>query len=357
MLPQLDAIRLVLEEEIAQTPNRMSETLKALRKNDAFQTQITWDVNVGGATVSGRAATTNPSVQNTDTVIGASLPIGNYLVDHTFSIPGTQLTQLGNLPANMAPRALRGLFAAHMQTAFDVIYPRLNALIWNGTGAGDTTNLQVFGMNYVITAANTYAGIAPGSYPSWVSYVNDNGGTPRPLSKELFAETEVEMFKRGITWNAIVTTPEIVKLYEALFDKNPGMPSSDVADITYSGYTYKGRPILTDKDATTGSWWFIDLSGVQFYSFAQGQYGLASPDPLLSVVSNPEKTDGINFLISQLPNTNPQAISYNISVMPQLKVHNRAKQICAIKDIDQDLAYISGDPDNTLVLPSPSPSP
>lgn len=353
MLPSLDAINLVIEEEIAKLPYRPYTILMALNKVTQYQTAIDWDVNVGGAQVSGRAATTNPSTQNTDNVIKASLPIGNYLVDHTFNILITKLTELGNLPANHAPRALRELFRAHVVTAFDIIFPRLNQLIWTANGAANTTDLNVFGMEYVTTAANTYAGIAPGTYPEWVSYVNDNSGTPRALSKELFAEVAVALFNRGMGFNAVVTTPEIVELYGALFDQNPGKESSDVADIRYTGYTLGGVPILKDKDCPVGTFWYVDLSQVDLYTFAQGVYGVAAPDPVLYTVSTPENTMGLNFLIAQLPVQNPQTVSYNISVMPQLKVHNRKTGMAVIRDIDQNLAYISGNPNNTLKLPTP----
>jgi hypothetical protein len=358
MLPSLDAINLVIEEEIAQLPHRPYTALSILNKVSQFQTAVDWDVNVGGGVVNGRAATTNPSVQNTDNVIKATLPIGNYVADHTFAILITKLTELGNLPANHAPRALRELFRAHIKTAFDVIFPKLNSLIWTGTGAANTTQLQVYGMEYIVTAANTYAGIAPGTYADWVSYRNANAGTPRPLSKQLFSEVSVELFKRGMSHDVVITTPEIVELYAALFDQNPGKVGDNVeADVRYTGFALGGVPILRDKDCPSGTFWYLDSTMVDFYTFAQGVYGVASPDPVLSVVSKPENTMGINFLLSQLPNTNPQSVSYNLSVMPQLKVHDRRKGIAVLADIDQSLNYISGFEANTLKLPTPSPSP
>lgn len=353
MIPSLGAINLVIEEQIAELPFRPYTMLTLLNKVDEFQTSVIWDVNVGGAQVSGRSAATVPTVQNTDNVIPATLPIGNYVADHTFAVAITQLTNLGNLPDNMAPRALRNLFQSHVSTAFEVIFPKLNKLIWSGTGAADTTNLQVFGMQSVV-GTGAYAGIDPATYPAWLAYRNVNGGTPRALSKQLFAEAEVEMFKRGLVYDMIVTTAEIVELYTALFDASSGKPGDDTADIGFTGVEYKGRTIRKDADCPPGTIWFINSRDVRLHTFAQGVYGEAAPsgDYLLSQVTNSEKTQGINFLIAQLPRTNPQSISYNISVMPQLQVFNR-KSIAYIGDISEDLDSISLTQNSSLELPTP----
>jgi len=357
MFPTPGSIALLIEERIADLPYRPFPMVNILTKVDQFQTAIKWDANVGGGVASGRAATTNPTVQATDQVVGASLPIGDYVIDHTFSILITKLTELGNLPDLLAPRALRSLFTAHIDTAFKVIYPKLNQLIWTGTGAADTTNLNVFGMESVIAAA-PYANINPATYPLWASYVNANAGTARPLSKELFAAVEVDMFERGTFYNAIITTGRIAELYKTLYEvseQHTPMGGDGIADIGYTGLAYKGVPIRKDKDCPEGTLWFVNTGDVELHTFAQGNYGLADPGAYeMSTVTDPTKSEGLNFLVGQLPRTNPQSVSYNISIMPQLKVHDR-RAFSVITDIADDLDQIGfSDPDGVLKTTAPA---
>jgi hypothetical protein len=359
MLPSLGAIALIIEEELATMPYRTSVMMSLLRKNDQFQKEIKWDANAGGAQVSGRAATSDPTTQATDNVIAASLPIGNYVIDHTFSIQDTDLVQLANLPPQNAPAALRNLFQAHVQTAFDVIFPKLNQLLFTGTGASNTTQLQVSGLAAVINNAVAYAGIDPATYPLWVAYVNDNAGTDRALSRELFSAVDVAIFNSGSRYDVCFTTANIAELYKALFNKivdvQINSPAMNV-DIGSTGLAYNGAPILRDKDCPAEHFYLLDSSKIELRTFAQGSTLDTAAYPQMAQVVQSQKIQGLNLLVSQLPRTNPQAIKYNISLMAQLKVHDR-KAVSVIKDISENLAYISGDASNTLVLPSPSPSP
>jgi hypothetical protein len=347
----LGAINLMIQQEIAKLPFRPYPMLATLPKASEFQSQIKWDVNVGGATVSGRAATADPTVQNTDTVVPASLPISNYVVDHTFSVLRSKLTELANLPPNMAPRALANLFRSHVNAAFDVIFPRLNTLIY--TGIGDAGSQEVYGMNFVTTNTNTYAGLAPGTYTEWVSTSLGNAGTPRRLTKKLFADMSLALATKGVSYNAIITTPAVVQQYIDTFEKgiiidgvtpmpivNVNTTPNGTVDIGYSGFAYKGVPIIQDVTAPAGTMWFVDTSQVQFYTFAQGDYGSVSDSEINMVdCTNPEQTMGLNFLISELANTNPQVLKLNISVMPQLQVRNR-KFVNVIRDIDETTTNI-----------------
>lgn len=361
MIPTPSAIALIIQERIAQLPFRPYTLTGLLPKVDEFQTEVKWDANVGGATVNGRATVTNPTVQNTDQVVGASLPIGNYLIDHTFSILGTQLTQMGNLPPQAAPRALRSLFVAHVDTAFSVIYPRLNFLLWNGLGAANTTDLQVYGLASVI-AAGSYANINPATYPLWEPLIVNNAGVDRPLSEQLFSEVMVAAEESGRFFDTIITTPKIAELYKTLYDvaasPNPiGAATPGLADLGYTGMALNGIPIRKDKDCPEGTFWFINSGESALHTFAQGQYGIADPSTEgyeMSVVADSQKTEGINFLVAQLPRTNPQALSYNISVMPQMKYHNR-RQLAVITDIAEDLDQITfSKPESVLKTSAPA---
>lgn len=56
----------------------------------------------------------------------------------------------------------------------------------DGTAStGELTTKQFVGLRAIIAASGTYGGIAPADLASWVSYVDDNGGTPRALTQAI----------------------------------------------------------------------------------------------------------------------------------------------------------------------------
>lgn len=325
--PSIDALTLLIEEEIANVNFRPFVMLSRILKRDAYQTQVKWDVNVGGAQVQGRATTADATVGNTDAVRGASLAIGDRVLGHAFSVRRNDITQA----RRTAPGALRELFAAHILTAFDVIMPALNQVLYTGTG--NAASHGVFGLDYVLTNANTYAGLDPATYTDWTCVNLANAGTGRNLTKSLISSTDVALQRKGVAWDAIVTTPEMVEVYGSLFSSDRSLTTVQVngqADIGFSGYSYKGKPIISDPHCPNGKLYFVDSSMLQLYTYALTD----SVDAEQSKMADTQKTSGLNFLVAQLPSNNPHAIRYEISVQPQLKAHNR-KCVGVLADINQ----------------------
>lgn len=323
--PEITALTLLIEEEIANVNFRPYVMLARLLKRNAFQTLIQWDVNVGGGAVQGRAVTADATTTTTDTVKKASLNIGDRVLGHAFSIRRTDITQA----RRTAPGALRDLFATHIQTAFDVILPTLNQQVYTGTGNAGSHG--VIGLETVITGSS-YAGLTTGDSADWASYVNANGGTGRNLSRQLFSAVDINLARRGVAYDAIFTTPEVVEKYGELFSADRALNTAQVngvADIGFSGYTYKGKPIIFDVHCPNGTLYFPDTSQVQLYTYALND-ALVEDSQMVDAT----KTLGLNFLVAQLPSNNPHAVRYEISLQPQLKVHNR-KAVAALKDINQ----------------------
>lgn len=333
--PILEALRLIFEEELAQVPYRPYTLLSILTKRNAFQRSIKWNVNVGGADVTGRAITADASTSanDGDVVKPASLAIGGYVTNHIFHVLKTELKELGT--DAVAIPALRNLFQSELRTAVDVILPAINKVLYTGDGSLDVTNKGVFGLTAVTDNASAYAGIDPAVDTGWVSTVLDNGGTPRVLTRDLMSQIEIAVARSGAPYDTIITTPELVQVYGKLFSLDRNLTVSQVngvADLNFSGYNWGGRPILTDNDCPEGEMYFLNSSQCQFYS-----YDLSGTDSEIAVTKNLENTMGIQYMIAQLPSQNPHAEKFEVSVIPQMKVHNR-KFVAVVKDLDEDLA-------------------
>lgn len=328
----LEALRLLIEEEVEKVPFRPYVMLDAVTKEDEYQSQIKWNVNVGGAVAQGRATTADATTIETDATKAASLPIGDRVLGHAFSILRTDIVQAKRTGVG----ALRNLFAEHIQTAFDVILPELNRVIYQGSG--NAASHGVIGLESVLSST-TYAGIATATYPEWASYVNANAGTLRALSRTQFSQMEVQLARRGVTYDSIWTTPEIVEKYKDLFASDRSLTVSQVngrADLDFSGVSYGGKPIMSDPACPNNTLYFLDTKAIVLKTFALGEATNLTDDTgrVVGSQANAQKTKGLNFLVAELPSSNPHAVKYEISVQPQLRVR-QPKRIAALKDITQ----------------------
>lgn len=329
--PLLEALTLVFEDELAELPFRPYTMLSMSRKRLATQTQIKWQANVGGGVANGRATTADAgSADNTDIVKPAELPIGGRVINHVFNLPLTEIVQA----RGTAIPVLRDLFASHMQTAMDVILPQLNLNLFTGTGANDATHNGVVGLSSVINNSATYGTINPSVDTLWQANVMGNGGTARLLTPDLLRMVQIEIARKGAPYDVILTTPEIVEVYGKLFAQDRGLTVTQVngtADLGFSGYNWKGRPILVDTQCPNGHMYFLNSRDVQVYT-----YDFSGANNEIAVTKRLQNTNGLQFMIAQLNNRNPHNIEFEISVCPQLKVHNR-KSVSVITDINQSL--------------------
>lgn len=325
----VQSLRLLVEDEISQVPLRTYPMVALLTKRDAYQSELKWTVNVGGATASGRATdAANAITASEDTNVAAILGIGTRVLGHRFDIVRNDIVQA----RRTAPGALRNLFQAHVTAAFEVIFTGLNSVLY--TGDGLAASHGVFGLDYICDATNaSYAGISSGTYADWEALDNGNGGTGRNLTRTLLGSHHSGMQRRGASFDAIFTTPELVEKYSELFASEPST-SVTVAplgaiDLGFGEVTYRGRPIIADPACPDNELYFVNSRKVSLHTF-----NLADSGPN-SVTADAQKTLGINFMVAEINNENPHVISFEISCQPQLQVYNRRKDIARLADINQ----------------------
>lgn len=329
--PILEALTLIFEEELVKLPYRPYTMLSMANKRLASQRAIKWQANVGGAVTNGRAITSDAGLaDNTDIVKPAEIPIGGRVLNHVFSL---LLTDIKEARSTALP-ALRDLFASHLNTAVDVILPKLNQNLFTGVGGANSTDNGVFGLTAVTNNAQPYAGIDPAVDMLWQAN-NINSGVPRPLTRDLLSEVEISVARKGAPYDVIVTTPEIVEVYGKVFIQMGSLGNPQIngtVDLGFSGYEWKGRPIITDIDCPAGNMYFLSSRDLAVYT-----YDFSAANPEIAVTKNLKNTNGLQYMISQLNNRNPHLVEFEVSIVPQMKVHNR-KSVTVINNIDQSLA-------------------
>lgn len=320
----LSALRLAIQEQIALVPMRDYVTLNLLSKESDFQSQVKWNVNVGGGTATGRATNANAVAATTDATVNASLPIGDAVIGHRFDIIVNDLVQAQQAGVG----ALKQLFKYQAKNGLEVVLKKLNQALY--TGAGTNADGGVYGMEYIKTQANDYANISVTSYPTWVPYLNTNASN-RALTEALLYTTTTEMRKKGGSPDVIIGSLEMIDTFSKLTSSvrtfNIAAPTR-LAELGFSMASWQGIPLVGDVDCTANTLYFVRSSGVSLHTFS-----LASGSPLIGGAIQADQANGINLLIAQIPSQAPHVFSYELSVQPQLQVFNRAKDLAVLEKI------------------------
>jgi hypothetical protein len=321
-LTPLDGIRLMIEQEIPKLNYYQWPLLRLLTKRDAFQEVLKWDADVGGVTTGGRATDGANEIAASQSVVApASLPIGLRTFGNTFNVTRTAIAQA----RTTAPGALAALFEYKVNDHLGKLLTDLNTLLY--VGDGSTASHDVVGLN-TVAAATTYANVSSATYPAWSSILQTNA-TPRALTRPLLGAMHKALMERGGMYDVIVTSFGLTEEYDKLFLEHTQINIAPMgfADLGFTGYAYKGRPIVADANCPAGTIYFINTRGVYFNSFNLA--GTAT----MSVQSEPTKTEGICLSVSEVRNRNPDVLTFELSVKPQLQVLNRRKDLAVLNQI------------------------
>ncbi|MBD2168055.1 phage major capsid protein [Calothrix membranacea FACHB-236] len=310
------SLQLLVEEEVAALQFNQYPVLNRLQKRVTSQKTIKWNANVGGATVVGEATTASVSTYSEDVVKGASLAIGSNRFRSSFQVQKEDLAEA----ASAGKGALRDLFGYEIQSGMRAILETLSGRIYTGTGLA--THGGVIGLGSIVANA-AYAGIDPATDTAWSCYVNTNASN-RALTSALLSamEVNVKTVKFG-NYTAIYTTPSIVERYKDLFAANNSIINqlpAGVADLGYTGVTYLGRPLIGDPYCPANTMYFVNEPELALYTFRQ---------------NNTSSDMGMQFAITKIENTNPDAENYAITLKAQLKAHNRPKAVAMLEKITE----------------------
>lgn len=318
-LTPLDGLSLLIEQEVPKLNYYQWPLLRLLTKRDAFQEILKWDADVGGVTTAGRATDAANEIAASQSVVApANLPIGLRTFGNSFNVTRTAIAQA----RQTAPGALASLFTYKINDHLGKLLTDLNALLFIGDGS--TASHDVVGLSTAASAA-VYGNVSSVTYPAWSSIIQTNG-TARNLTRVLLGDMHKALMLRGGMYDMIITSFGIVEEYDKLFAEmaRVNIAPMGFADLGFTGYAYKGRPIIADAACPAGTMYFINSRGVLFNSFN------LTGTSTMSVQPEPTKTEGICLSISEVRNRNPDVLTFELACKPQLQILNRRKDIAVL---------------------------
>jgi hypothetical protein len=131
-----------------------------------------------------------------------------------------------------------------------------------GDGTGNNSK-NLTGLSALISATITLGGISPTTYTWWV---------PTVTSTASFAASGIDNMRttfNSVTFgndkpDAIFTTQTIYEYYEKALQPQERFQSNSVADAGFMNLTFKGVPIMFDRDCTSGKMYFLNSNALSF---------------------------------------------------------------------------------------------
>jgi hypothetical protein len=327
--------------------NRLSVLASVLQTKPGAGQNLTWDVRFSRSTQPANfteGSDVSAGEFQTDPTVPASLSWGQYRTG--FSISGLALTAARS-SAN-SPEALMQLFEGNLEDAASALISKINGDLFTGAGTG-TLIAGLYGSGALATTG-TYANVARGTYAEWASNVLANGAVPRALTKALLDQLEEQIFNDcSMPPDLIVGSPGVIRKYESLFDSvirtaPAGAPanSGELSVIQklqmnsgYTGLTYKGIPVLRDRNATAGKLAMLNSQMVEIATLAQDPVTSASSktDRSAGNGGEPPAPSGIQVRVEPLAKTG-DANKFQLVTYVQLKVR-RPNACGVVEDIDE----------------------
>ena len=296
-----------------------------VKKGD--HTSLNWNTVASGSTAVGASMTTAGTTQATGDATQATLSIGLNKIYHQFDV---SLVDMQNAKAAGVGQ-LKNLFMQNMKGGLIAIRRQLNTALWFGDGTAAFGG--VVGMGVVTDPLATYANINPTTYSQWSPVVN-TAGTARALTRTLLMDYTRLMEEQEVYGDAIFCTPLMSQTYQTLFDTIAGINSvpsevSNIAltDLGHAKRAYEGVPIITDPQMPSGQLISINPLDIEVISMDladadSGQIAALGMKNNLSSIASAD-VGGLTVNVALLPQANPGLVTFQMFVLPHLKVSNR----------------------------------
>lgn len=224
-------------------------------KNVAFDVVLGDSFNGFGQTANAypEATAVASNEQTTDTIAPAILPWALYR--SAFSVSDQEF-DTAFVSGGTPDAASIKLLEERILSATSKLASVENVDLWTGTGTA-TSGVYVGAPNIIgitggaLAASGSYAGISVSDYPSWASNVSANGGVARPLTFDLLAQLETEIFNAcDEKPNLIVCSSNVWRKYSLLFEPLRRFnDSQNKYDTSVDMLEWRGIPVIRDKDA------------------------------------------------------------------------------------------------------------
>ena len=131
----------------------------------------------------------------------------------------------------------------------------------DGTGNG-AKNLT--GLAALISTSTTVGGISPTTYTWWQANVNASGGSFAAGGIDAMRTTMNNITFGNDKPDLIITDQTTFEYYEKALQPQERFNSNTVADAGFMNLTFKGVPIVFDRDCTSGYMYFLNSKYLSF---------------------------------------------------------------------------------------------
>lgn len=297
--------------------------------------QIAWDASFTGATAASFAEGSDVAASefNQDVLLPAVLPWGQYRAAF----------KLSNLEINAASRNVAGavelgnIVGLRAEGSITKMLSVMNQDFFTGTGTDSSGNPTVIGLSAGLGASGQYAGLSKTSNVEWQGNVLGNGGIVRPLTFDLLANLEQNIFTTsGRQPDALICSPGVARKYEGLFETrritldNGSSPVPGYQGSTRTPYTgpttnlfWRGLPIIRDRNCPANTIYMINLQELETKYLP---FSPLAPDGVNAYNALMPSADGTNFTPSNIMCTvyplarTGSAVPFVAEVYVQLKV-------------------------------------
>ncbi len=249
------------------------------------QKAIEWGAKVAQGVTGGRAIDGVLGDDTIATVKGAAMSIPDFYIKHQFS---TLKQDVVNATSIGKISAVRDPLATIIGDAFDILARKVQMLLYTGTGAADTTNFGIWGLNSIALQTGSYAGLSHVTYPRWKSILSQGTtpGTPIALTKDRLSKVLLDRRRVGSSYMnsqggnlVIVTSGEIEsdvlrKLYGQDVIQNTEWEKQAKDVLPYVTYFVRGIPVVSDTDCPANTAYLLNLNKIGLYSFDQSDMDL-----------------------------------------------------------------------------------
>jgi hypothetical protein len=183
----------------------------------------------------------------TDNIVPGTLPWAIYR--NGFAVSDTEFDAA--VASIGSATAVENMLMERILSATTALADGQNIDAWSGTGTALNGNPNIIGFQGgALAASGTYAGISRSTYPSFGGNVLANGGVARPLSFDLLAQGETEIFVGcGMKPQLMVASPNVWRKYSSLFEPLRRFNDDQrVYNTSTDVLQWRGIPIVRDKD-------------------------------------------------------------------------------------------------------------
>jgi hypothetical protein len=285
---------------------------------------LEWNAIVSNSTAATAPMTTAGISQPTGDSASAKLSFGAHKIYHQFDVQRVDLVNTKRAGIG----ALKRLFSQNIRGGLLSIRRQLNTYLWTADGTAASGGIVGIGE---ILKATPYAGIDPVTYPLWSSIVA-TAATPRALTRDILYGFSTLLEEAETYHEALFCRPSLAQTYTKLFDDVVGNYASQVADASgqadlgFTNRAYNGVPILSDPQMPAGQLVGINPNDVELISLdlAEADDGQLAAMGLKDNVNSMASAEvgGLVVNVALLPQNNPGVYTFQMFVLPQLKVCN-----------------------------------